>query len=59
MVEHILRCATCVKYTLEEVCSSCGSRTMIVKPAKFSLDDKYATYRRTVKLPEWQARGWY
>lgn len=39
------KCVQCSRYTLKNICPSCGSSTMIPHPAKFSPDDKYAKYR--------------
>lgn len=46
---HILKCTSCKKYGLGEICV-CGSKTQRVIPPKFSPDDKYAKYRRQAKL---------
>jgi H/ACA ribonucleoprotein complex subunit 3 len=48
MNKHILFCNSCKKYTIKETCS-CGSLTKSVKPAKFSLEDKWGKYRREAK----------
>ena len=48
---HIRKCFSCKKYTLEAECS-CGKKTIVPQPPKFSLDDKYAKYRRAVKKKE-------
>jgi len=47
-MKHILKCEKCGKYTMKELCS-CGSKAITTKPAKFSVDDKYAKYRREAK----------
>ena len=39
------KCNNCPRYTLRAVCPICGSSTKIPHPAKFSPDDKYASYR--------------
>ena len=36
-------------YTLKDKCSKCGTETIITAPPKFSVDDKYAGYRREAK----------
>lgn len=48
MTKHILKCTSCGNYTLKEKCK-CGSKAMTPKPAKFSIEDKYASYRRKAK----------
>jgi len=49
MQKHMLKCPACVIYTLNERCPKCGIPTVNPKPAKFSPDDKYSSYRRQVK----------
>ncbi|MAG16377.1 ribosome biogenesis protein [Candidatus Woesearchaeota archaeon] len=44
-MKHMLKCSKCSKYTLK---SCCGS-AFAPKPAKFSPEDAYGTYRRKVK----------
>ena len=46
---HILRCPKCKKFTLKEKCKKCGVKTLSVKPARFSVEDKYGKYRRMAK----------
>lgn len=46
---HILKCPKCGKYTLSEKCSNCSAKTLSVKPAKYSVEDKYGKYRRMAK----------
>ncbi len=48
-MSEILRCPKCNKYTLEETCKSCGSKTLTPKPAKYSPLDQYGKYRRLYK----------
>lgn len=52
MAEHILHCARCSVYTMEKICLMCGAATVAPHPPKFSLDDKYADYRREEKKKE-------
>lgn len=47
-MRHILKCSICNDYTLNEKCK-CGSIATTPKPAKFSIEDKYAKYRRKAK----------
>ncbi len=56
-MEHLHKCVNCSRYTLEEKCPLCGSEAVIPKPPKFSLDDKYVTYRAKVKKEELVRRG--
>lgn len=48
MSATILHCKFCKKYTMQPVCT-CGNATTTVRPAKFSLDDKWGKYRREYK----------
>lgn len=47
MTEHILYCIKCKEYTMKEEC--CGKPTSERKPAKWSPEDKYGSYRREAK----------
>lgn len=42
---QLRRCGECMSYTLRDACASCGSKTSLAHPAKFSPDDKYKRYR--------------
>ncbi len=55
-MKHILKCSKCNKYTMKEVCE-CGEKTVIIKPQKYSPDDKYGEYRRKVKKPKLTKEG--
>jgi H/ACA ribonucleoprotein complex subunit 3 len=59
MAKHIHKCNSCSLYTMEEKCPSCNSDTILPKPAKFSLQDKYADLTREVKKKGLQERGLY
>ncbi len=48
MAKHILFCESCKKFTMNEECD-CGMKTVSHKPLKFSLQEKYADYRRKAK----------
>ncbi|MBL7056483.1 nucleolar RNA-binding Nop10p family protein [Candidatus Woesearchaeota archaeon] len=52
----ILKCKKCGDYTLKETCS-CNGKAITPKPAKFSLEDKYASYRRKAKLDSLKGEG--
>ncbi len=45
----ILLCKNCGRYTLEKLCPKCKLETISIKPAKYSLEDKYGYYRRLAK----------
>ncbi|MBD3361907.1 RNA-protein complex protein Nop10 [Candidatus Woesearchaeota archaeon] len=47
-MKKILKCANCGEYTLKENCS-CGGTAVIIKPPKYSPEDKYGKYRRKAK----------
>ena len=55
-MKHILKCKKCNSYTLKEKCS-CGGIAVTVKPPKFSLEDKFGSYRRKVKYEELKKGG--
>ncbi|RLG16695.1 RNA-protein complex protein Nop10 [Nanoarchaeota archaeon] len=46
---RIRYCPSCKRYTLKENCPSCGGKTILRVPPKFSPEDKYAKYRREVR----------
>ncbi|MDP7179868.1 MAG: RNA-protein complex protein Nop10 [Candidatus Woesearchaeota archaeon] len=56
-MKHIFRCPDCNTYTLKEVCQKCNTKTIATRPPKFSPEDKYAKYRRTVKKPLLKKEG--
>ncbi len=41
---------------MEEACS-CGGKALTPKPAKFSIEDKYGSYRRKAKLEIFKKEG--
>lgn len=41
----LFKCPACNRYTLKETCV-CGTKTILARPPRFSLDDKYGKYRR-------------
>lgn len=47
-MKHILKCQSCGKYTMSEKCS-CGGKAVLIKPAKYSPEDKYGHLRRKAK----------
>jgi len=49
MKTHILYCPTCKTYTLQKNCTTCSQPTIHNIPPRFSLEDHYGDYRRTLK----------
>jgi len=47
MAKEILKCQKCKQYTLKK--THCKTKTLSVKPAKFSPEDKYQKYRLLYK----------
>ncbi len=54
-MKHILKCAKCGKYTMQTKC--CNKETINPKPAKYSVDDKYGSYRRKARRNDLEKRG--
>ncbi len=53
MVWLLRKCRACGKYTLnQEECPYCGGEAKVPHPAKFSPHDKYARFRRTMKVEQ-------
>jgi len=53
MVWLLRKCVKCERYTLnQEKCPYCGGKVHVPHPAKFSPDDKYAKYRRAMKVEQ-------
>lgn len=44
----ILKCPTCQSYGLSSKCP-CGEKRVSPKPAKYSPEDRYGSYRRAAK----------
>jgi H/ACA ribonucleoprotein complex subunit 3 len=46
------KCPDCKTYTLKDICSKCGTKTISAHPLKFSLEKelKYGKYRREAKI---------
>lgn len=55
-MRNILKCNNCGKYTMHDVCV-CGKKALTPKPAKFSIEDKYGSYRRKAKLKNFKKEG--
>jgi H/ACA ribonucleoprotein complex subunit 3 len=47
-MSEILKCTQCKKYTIYSECD-CGGKALSNKPAKYSPDDKYSSYRLKYK----------
>lgn len=56
-MRHILKCSSCMAYSLMDVCPACGSESLRVGPAKFSPQDAYASYRRAAKADALRRAG--
>lgn len=41
---------------MKEICD-CGNKALPAKPMKYSVDDKFASYRRKAKAEEYAKRG--
>jgi H/ACA ribonucleoprotein complex subunit 3 len=48
------KCMACSRYTMKDLCPSCGQKTIEPGPAKYSPEDHYGKYRRALKR---EARG--
>lgn len=59
MTQHLLKCPSCNRYTLEPTCSQCHNTTITPKPPKYSPEDKYGDYRRQIKREELKEQGLY
>ncbi|PIN76681.1 ribosome biogenesis protein [Candidatus Woesearchaeota archaeon CG10_big_fil_rev_8_21_14_0_10_36_11] len=57
MAQHIYTCSVCKLYTIRDTCPTCGIKTILPKPPKFSPEDKYGNYRRKVKREELCKKG--
>ena len=55
-MNKILRCEKCGNYTLKEKCL-CKGKALTTKPAKFSPEDKYGSYRRKAKFEQLKREG--
>jgi H/ACA ribonucleoprotein complex subunit 3 len=57
MALHILKCASCGRYTLKEKCPLCGKDAIQPMPAKYSPEDPYGKYRREAKKSMLKEKG--
>jgi H/ACA ribonucleoprotein complex subunit 3 len=56
-MKHIKYCSKCKVYSMQDTCPKCSGETVLPKPPKFSLNDKYASYRRESKKKELEEKG--
>lgn len=56
-MKKILYCENCKEYTLKEKCTKCNNQTIRKIPPKYSLQDKFASYRRQIKEKERKEKG--
>ena len=55
MVWLLRKCDRCKRYTLnQEKCPYCRGNVHIPHPAKFSPEDRYAKYRRAIKMVDYK-----
>ncbi|HLD79914.1 MAG TPA: nucleolar RNA-binding Nop10p family protein [Candidatus Nanoarchaeia archaeon] len=59
MAEHIHKCLTDLHYTIAKLCPLCNTTTILPRPPKFSLQDKYAALRREEKKKELKEKKLY
>jgi H/ACA ribonucleoprotein complex subunit 3 len=52
MAVSLLKCESCGRYNIRSVCVVCGGKAVNPKPPKFSIEDKYAKYRRMAREQE-------
>ena len=55
-MKTILKCQKCGKYTMKEKCL-CSGKCLTPKPAKYSPEDKYGSYRRKAKIDIFKKEG--
>jgi len=55
-MSHILKCQECGSYNLSPSCR-CSGTAVTPRPPKFSLEDKYSSYRRKAKEEDYRKRG--
>ncbi|MDR2699061.1 MAG: RNA-protein complex protein Nop10 [Candidatus Methanoplasma sp.] len=57
MSSSLRKCVSCGRYTIKDVCSTCGSAVSSPVPMKFSPDDRYGSYRRKAIIEEYGENG--
>ena len=53
---RLRKCLTCGTYTMKDKCSK-GHETVAPRPAKYSPEDAYGSYRREAKKESLEKRG--
>ncbi len=56
-MKHVLKCTNCGQYTMKDVCPNCNEKAVSSRPAKFSVQDRYARLRRAAKRDELTKKG--
>lgn len=56
-MKHMTLCRKCGVYTMKDICIKCNGKTENPKPAKYSPEDKYGSYRRKAKMEGWSEKG--
>ncbi|MFW9915229.1 MAG: H/ACA ribonucleoprotein complex subunit NOP10 [Candidatus Thorarchaeota archaeon] len=46
---RLRKCVSCGQYSLAKLCRICGNTTRIAHPPRFSIQDKYARFRRALR----------
>lgn len=59
MRSMLRKCADCGRYTLNDACPMCSSRTVSPIPMKYSPEDRYGDYRRKAIIEEYGENGKY
>ncbi|MHA2270615.1 MAG: nucleolar RNA-binding Nop10p family protein [Candidatus Hodarchaeales archaeon] len=49
MPRRLRKCVSCGQYSLAKSCRICGNTTRIAHPPRFSIQDKYARFRRALR----------
>lgn len=57
MRSRMRRCPECGRYTLLDLCASCGEKTTCPIPPKYSPDDRMGEYRRRTILERYGENG--
>ncbi len=45
MKSSIMKCGSCGKYTMSQVCPACGSQTFCALPPRYSPADRFQRFR--------------
>ncbi|MHA2232272.1 MAG: nucleolar RNA-binding Nop10p family protein [Candidatus Hodarchaeales archaeon] len=49
MPKRLRKCSSCGQYSLKTLCGICGNQTKISHPPRYSIQDKYARFRRALQ----------